>query len=68
MLDKKEIVNLLLKEFDCVYCDNCRYVMGKDDACDNCHRKYSGWSLSEDTAEYLARIIVAQNKISKDEK
>lgn len=63
MLSEGEIVNLLLKELGYAYCDNCRYVIGEDDACDNCHRKYSGWSLSEDTANYLANAIVAQGKV-----
>lgn len=65
MLSESEIVNLLTKELGYAYCDNCRYVMGEDDACDNCHRKYSGWSLSEDTATYLARKIV-DRKASKE--
>ena len=63
MLEKNKIVDLLCEELSYAYCNNCRYVMGEDDACGNCHRKYSGWSLSEDTANYLANAIVAQGKV-----
>lgn len=67
MMDENEIVNLLLEELSYAYCDNCRYLIYEDDACDNCHRKYSGWSLSEDTAVYLARRIIKQNGVTNGE-
>lgn len=53
MTDIQKITKLLTSTLSYAYCDNC----GTED-CDDCHRKYQSWSLSENTAESLAIEIV----------
>lgn len=61
MLDKDNIVKLLVEELNSVYCYNCR---GNDEAdmreelCEDCYRKYMNWSISRITAERIANKIV----------
>lgn len=63
MLDKNEIVNLLVEEFNNVYCYNCR---GNDEPdmreelCEDCYRKYMNWSISRVVAESIANKIVSE--------
>ena len=49
-------MDILLKEFDYVYCDTCKYY--DTDSCDDCHRKYINWALSVNTARRLAEEII----------
>lgn len=73
MIMKLKIIEILLDEFNDVYCYNCR---GNDDfdfvGCEDCHRKSIGWSLSERSAEDIAdRIIntifqIKEKDISKE--
>lgn len=49
------VTNILLDKFDTVYCDTCKY--DDDSHCDDCHRKYMNWSLSEAEAKILAEKI-----------
>lgn len=57
-MENKKIIKIkeiLLDNLSYAYCDNC----GTDeDGCDDCHRKYQNWCLSESTAEDLAKQIV----------
>lgn len=53
MKTKEEIINILISEFSSIYCDTCN---GKN--CDDCHRKYINWSISNNFAEALAEEIL----------
>lgn len=56
-MDKKyKIMDILLEELKYVYCDSCRFQDTEN--CDGCHRKYSNWSLSSETAANLADKII----------
>lgn len=57
MLNKEQIVELLMNEFRSVYCDTCR-GNDVDDSCEYCHRKYMEWSISKDSAQRIAEKIV----------
>jgi len=52
------IAEYLMKFFDSVYCDTCRYV-GSDRDCEECHRKAMHWAISQDTAEQIETEINA---------
>ena len=52
----QKVMDILLKEFDYVYCDTCKYY--DTDSCDDCHRKYINWALSVNTARRLAEEII----------
>lgn len=51
------ISKILEDELCYVYCDNCKYDM-EDDECEDCHRKYQNWALSEDSAVSIAEKII----------
>ena len=51
----ERITKLLVTRLGYAYCDNCGTEM---DDCDDCHRKYQNWSLSEGTARNIAEEIV----------
>ena len=57
MKTKEEIVNILLGDLCYVYCDNCAHKMTSS-RCDECHRKYMNWELSESAAEEIADKIM----------
>ena len=60
MMTKDKIIELLMNEFNSVYCDNC---IGNDidfDGCDYCHRKSMYWSLNPTRAEALADKIIGE--------
>ena len=62
-----KIKDILLKEFNCVYCWNCAYDVSNDDeGCEYCHRKNIGWTLSPITAEDIANRILQALEV-KDE-
>jgi len=52
----QKVMDVLLKNFDYVYCDNCKYY--DTNSCDECHRKYMNWALSDDAARKLAEEII----------
>ena len=52
----EEITEILLNEFSRVYCHNC--AADDERCCDECHRKYMNWSLSEDSAIQIAEKIL----------
>ena len=56
MLNKEQIVELLMNEFRSVYCDTYR-GNDVDDSCEHCHRKYMEWSISKDNAQRIAEKI-----------
>ena len=57
MLNKQEIISILMDEVGAVYCTNCRFDMD-DDHCEFCHRKYMNWQLSDEVAERIADKIL----------
>lgn len=55
MTKREKIINYLVNKLNYAYCDNC----GTDDRyCDDCHRKYQNWSLSEATAADIVDEII----------
>lgn len=62
ILNKEEkIVKILTDELCYCYCDNCEFGNWnkyQDRKCDDCHRKYQNWRLSEETAKKLAEQII----------
>ena len=57
MDNKYKIIDILLEEFECIYCDSCRFQNGGE-YCEECHRKYMNWSLSSETAANIADKII----------
>lgn len=59
MKTKEEIIEILKGEFYSVYCYNCEHNEDEDDPrCDDCHRKYMQWSISNRCAEQIADDIL----------
>lgn len=62
----KKIADLLYKEIDYMYCNNCRFdseIREKDSDewnCDECHRKYNGWGISRAESNRIARKIMKE--------
>ena len=56
-MKKEKIQQLLLKELASVYCGTCA---AQEDWCDECHRKYMNWGISEEAASDLADKIMAK--------
>lgn len=57
------IVKILTDELCYCYCDNCEFGNWdkyQDRNCDDCHRKYQNWRLSEDTAKSIAKQIIKE--------
>ena len=52
----EEITKILLNEFSSVYCHNC--AADDECCCDECHRKYVYWKLSEYSAIQIAEKIL----------
>ena len=60
---KDRIAKILTDELCYCYCDNCEFGNWdkyQDTQCDNCHRKYQNWRLSEETAKELAEQIIGE--------
>jgi len=53
MKTKEQIKEILMSNFDSVYCNTC----GNED-CDECHRKAMNWGISEKFAEKVANSIL----------
>lgn len=49
-----EKIKWLMKELNHVYCDTC----GNED-CDDCHRKYMNWQISEAVATSIVKKLSA---------
>lgn len=47
------ITNYLVDKLSYAYCDNCNN-QDEPENCDECHRKYQNWCLSEKTARVMA--------------
>ena len=65
---KQAIATLIYNDLCYMYCDNCRFNVEISEeesierlgywSCEDCHRKYNGWGVSQATAEYLAKEIM----------
>ena len=55
---KFKIIDILLENFDYIYCESCRHQ--DTDNCGDCHRKYINWSLSSEYANQIAEEIISQ--------
>ena len=60
MNKKDKIVKILLQELRDVYCYNCVFDNMDSYECEECHRKYMNWSLSPETAAYIANKIIEE--------
>ena len=58
---KKKIAKLLMDELSSICCYNCKNNPNWD-LCEDCHRKYMNWRLSEYTAEKIADKILEAMK------
>ena len=60
-----KIADIIYKEIDYMYCDNCRYndefLANGYDPCEDCHRKYNGWGISREEAERIERLCQEAN-------
>ena len=54
--DKEKAIEIMTDILSYAYCNNC----GSQGECDECHRKYQNWSLSEGTADFIADNIIAE--------
>jgi len=57
---KEKIVNLLLKELNHIYCNNC---IGEEEGdiysrCNECHRKNMRWEASKEFCEEIVDKII----------
>ena len=57
MKTREEIIEILEREFGCIYCYNCAHDTNVS-ACEECHRKYMKWEISHETAEKIADRIL----------
>ena len=65
---KDRIVKILTDELCYCYCDNCEFGNWdkyQDTRCDDCHRKYQNWRLSENTAKIITKQIIEEIKNAK---
>lgn len=69
---QQQISELLYKELDYTYCDNCKFAnLTEEEAnklyghygCSYCHRKYMGWEISKTQCDSLARKIGEINNV-----
>lgn len=57
-MTKEEISKLIYYELNNAYCSNCRYQKENDlSICEECHRKYIGWAVSEEKCDLIAEKI-----------
>ena len=65
---EEEITKILIDQLSYAYCDNCEWGNWdkyQDTKCDDCHRKYQNWKLSENTAKTIAKQIIEEIKDAK---
>jgi hypothetical protein len=59
----KQISKIIYEELSYIYCDNCRHVYAykneEIDPCEECHRKYMQWEISESFCNAIAERITA---------
>lgn len=63
---EEKIAKILTDELCYCYCDNCEFGNWdkyQDTRCDDCHRKYQNWRLSENTAKLIAKQIINEVNI-----
>lgn len=65
MEKKYKIADILLQEFQYIYCDTCRSQ--DSDNCQDCHRKYINWSLSSETAIKIAEKILTNVNVEEEQ-
>lgn len=53
------IADILKDEFCYVYCNTCKYHNTEDDVCEDCHRKYMYWEISEEESMRIATKIIS---------
>lgn len=58
MKTKEEIIKILKNNFYYVYCHSCAFQHDRK-GCDECHRKYMNWSISDEEAEGIANEILS---------
>lgn len=56
MENKYKVADILLTEFNSIYCSSCKNINSSE--CEECHRKYLSWSLSSETAIEIAEKII----------
>lgn len=59
----EQATKVIYETLSYVYCDSCRggnkkFINENPDYCDDCHRKYQSWGISESTANDLAKKIL----------
>ena len=59
MKSKEEIIEILMGQFDSVYCETCEHK--NSNRCDECHRKAMNWGISEKCAEQIADKILKES-------
>lgn len=56
------IVKILEEELSYIYCYNCKHndmtIEDENDPCEDCHRKYMEWQLSNESAVNIAEKIL----------
>lgn len=55
---KEKIAEMLYQNLGAVYCYSCEHQNTEDEACEYCHRKSMGWSLSREAADGLAEEVM----------
>lgn len=55
MKAKEEIINIIKESLSYIYCHNCNGNI--EDKCEECHRKYMNWGISDECAEEIAKQI-----------
>ena len=63
-MDIEKAINIIQDELRRPYCDNCigSELQGKEheNQCDDCHRKYFNWKISEGKARKIAEKILVK--------
>ena len=58
---KEKIIKILIDNLSYVYCYNCSGELD-DNNCDDCHRKYMNWQISQKYAEKITDEILESIK------
>lgn len=56
-MKREVIIEYLVSKLNYAYCDNCAHDETSE-YCDECHRKYQNWALSEFVAEEIAEWVL----------
>ena len=59
----EKAIEIICYELKRPYCDNCKHNVlrpsGISSVCEDCHRKYISWQISEGKAKHIAEQILA---------